>query len=333
MAHRERTGSLIAMSPEQFCTQNYGTVERLSEIQAIAKKGIIRQRILMPPPPTSLISVLRRPDRFNLPHGFSHGAITLAAQASKFFDNLGLPLFYAVVANRFLPEREVREMARKFKSDLVKEQRRTNTPPWWLEMQEGSPAWHTNILFPLGGQKAQQRAEAIAHSPSFPGDTLNIQEAESGGWFVGYCSKERASEAKYVPGVKMAPRLKGSHPNGDGGGDRLRVSDQFRTFLLAGGVADWKRRYASRTLPKQEPPPAAVYIEPVQLALPIAAPVIDIRSAVEAKRLAIGMSQQALAATLGLKQPGYSNAFVRRHDRPGSWLINRAVEFIGSAAA
>jgi hypothetical protein len=324
------------MSTKQFCAQNYGTESRIAEVQAIVEKGILRPKGRKIISPGSLISVIRRPDRFTLPHGMSSDEIRLAAQSGKILDRLGLPLFYAVVSNRFLSEREVRELARTFKKEIVREQRKAGVPALWLEMQEGEPAWHTNILFPLNGAKAKQRVEALMRSSTFPDDTLKVQEAQGGDWFVAYHAKLRAPQARYIPGVKMAARQKGSHPNGEGGGDNVRVSEEFRSWLLAGGISRWKRSNASRALPKQQAEvdtPTPVYVEPVQLALPIAAPVIDIRSAVEAKRLAIGMSQQALAATLGLKQPGYSNAFVRRHDRPGPWLINRAVEFIGSAAA
>jgi hypothetical protein len=51
---------------------------------------------------------------------------------------------------------------RDFKSDIARAQRRSGLPACcWLEMLEGRPAVHGNILFPLDGPKAQRdRSEA-----------------------------------------------------------------------------------------------------------------------------------------------------------------------------
>lgn len=91
---------------------------------------------------------------------------------------------------------------------------------------------------------------------------------------------------------------------------------------------------AAEQPPVQQAVAPVRYVEPVQLGLPLAAPVVDIRALVESKRREIGLSQQELAGRhFGMKQAGYSNAFVRRHDRPSPWVISRALEFIGSRIA
>lgn len=69
---------------------------------------------------------------------------------------------------------------------------------------------------------------------------------------------------------------------------------------------------------------------PVQLVL-IETPQIDIRSQIETTRLARGLSQRQVAAVLGMKQPHYSNAVVRRHDPLGPYARTRALEWLKAA--
>lgn len=317
---------------EQFCTKSYGTSGRLSQIQAIVSAGIIRPRQKRLVSASSFISVLRRPDQKPLPHGLSPDDIRLAANAAKLIERLGLQLYYAVVADRYRPEWELREKTRKLKSDIVRAQRLSGvTPGWWLQMDEGSPAWHANILFPLGGPKGPRLYAGLKRSALFDGDVLDVQEADGAAWFVSYCSEERAPQAKYVHGVgKLMPRKIGSHHNGEGGGNRVHLSLELEAFMREeGGLAKRRKVYRSRALPKCTKP--VQYVEPVQIALPLAAPAIDIRALVENKRREIGLSQNELAARhLGMKQAGYSNAFVRRHDSPSPWVIRRALEFVGA---
>lgn len=80
-------------------------------------------------------------------------------------------------------------------------------------------------------------------------------------------------------------------------------------------------------------PAAAAPQTPIQLFLPLVAPVIDIRSAVEAARLRRGLTQAETGAMIGYGQPGYSNTFVRRHDPLSPWARLRAIEFIRSRKA
>lgn len=161
----------------------------------------------------------------------------------------GYPLFYAVVSDQNRPEREIRGIVRELKSDIVQAQRETGTPPYWLEMSEGEPAFHSNILFPLGGQQPQRIINRISRSKPYPGSTLLLQSAQGSEWFVAYCSKERAPQAKWVGGIKMHKRLPGSHTLGEGGGDRVKLSQALKKDLLAKGQKPWKRDYASRSLP------------------------------------------------------------------------------------
>ena len=84
--------------------------------------------------------------------------------------------------------------------------------------------------------------------------------------------------------------------------------------------------------PKPEPPSTndnmVQLAEPVQLDLTLVAPVIDLCVLAEEKRKAMGMPQHALARHLGIRQPQYSNAVVRRHDTLSPWARNRLREFV-----
>lgn len=231
-----------------FCTGDYGTSKRLTAIQAAVSKSLQTQK------PTKLIrrpihsSVIRHPEKISLPHGLSPDEIRLASEAGHMIEALGLPLFYAVLADQYGAERERRALVRELKSDIVQAQRESGVPPFWLEMQEGRPAWHSNLLFPLGAG-AGRLVTRICRSKLYPGDLLDIQPANGSDWFVGYCSEERAPQARYLGGITMHRRLSGSHPNGGGGGDRVRVSKALEAELIAAGVDRWKKTYASRTLP------------------------------------------------------------------------------------
>lgn len=130
-------------------------------------------------------------------------------------------------------------------------QREANVPAYWLEIGEGHPADHSNILFTLGGPKTPKLISRLRASPQFPGDLLVVKKAESAQWFVAYCSKELTPQAKFIAGTRLSRRRKGSHPLGEGGGDRLRMSKELKRDVLAAGcIPPWRRVYASRALPK-----------------------------------------------------------------------------------
>jgi hypothetical protein len=71
--------------------------------------------------------------------------------------------------------------------------------------------------------------------------------------------------------------------------------------------------------------------EPVQLALPIDAPPVDVIALLENKRQTLHLPQRVVAHQLGgLKQAGYAN-WVRGHDRLSPWRRNRALEWLRAA--
>jgi hypothetical protein len=183
--------------------------------------------------------------------GLTSKEIRLASEAAHYLAGLRLPLFFATVANHDEPERVSRDRFRNFKNIVAKEQKRAGIKSClWLEVLEGQQSVHSHILFPLKGRNAREIAERMRASTQFPGDTLHIRPADSAQQFVAYCSKERTPQAKFIPGLRLARRLPGSHPLGDGGGDRVRLSRALTGALVAAGKTIQHRRdYADRALP------------------------------------------------------------------------------------
>jgi hypothetical protein len=116
-------------------------------------------------------------------------------------------------------------------------------------------------------------------------------------------------------------------------GRRLAFSKHARAIL-----AEYEKTLPTAFAAAPEPVPQPIIIpiqitEPVQLALDLDAPVIDVRALVEETRVARGLTQREAGALIGYRQPGYSNAVVRRHDPLSVWSRNRALEFIGQSRA
>lgn len=342
---------------DQFCTEDYGTRERLAHVQAFVQKGFADKGPLRSPARPHISVIERSRQTISKPHGFWTTELRIASEAGHYIEGLRLPLWYAVLADRWREEREVRALVRELKSDILQAQREVGTPPFWLEMCEGAPAFHSNILFPLGGSKAERLIARIARSKLYPGDLLSIQAAEGSDWFVSYCSKERTPQARFLGGLKMSRRLKGSHPLGQGGGDRVRLSKGLQTALVQENrIEPYRRLYASRSLPRiaqnscdtdisvttsalsrpphrkaqKSSPPA----QPIQLELAFdLKPAPPLLKLVEEKRLALNLTQREAAQRLGIKQPAYSNAVVRQHDRLSPWALNRARAFVAERLA
>lgn len=195
------------------------------------------------------------------PWGLTPQEIRVASEAGHWMAGLDEPLWYAVLADRHRPEREVRWLVRELKSDIVQAQRDAGTAPYWLQISEGSPAYHANIVFPLGGPKAKRLIERIGRSELFPGDILDIQPVFDVQGVIGYCAEERTPQASYMSGLKMMKRARGSHPLGEGGGDRVSLSRALRTHLVESGrIRPFRRSYASRALPTVSTDPRAILV-------------------------------------------------------------------------
>ena len=235
---------------QQFCTQNYGTVDRLAEAQAFVRKRLSTRALWQSPVPLSY-SVIGDRRIISRKAGLSVDEIKLASEAAHYIAGLDLPLWFAVVSDQYADERSNRNRIRAFKSGIAQAQHRSGLPACcWLEILEGRPAVHSNILFPLGGPKAQRLIDGLLRSENFQGDELRIRKAKGASWFVPYCSKERVTQARYVGVGRLAKRLPGSHPLGAGGGDRVRLSKALKDQLIEEGlIRPYRQRYAARNLP------------------------------------------------------------------------------------
>jgi hypothetical protein len=285
--------------------------------------------------------------------GLSVDEIRLASEAAHFIDGLGLRLWYAVVSDQYADERLIRSRVRGFKSDIARAQQRSGMSACccWLEILEAHPAVHSNILFPLDGPKGQRLIDSLLRSSKFPGDSLHISEAEGADWFVAYCSAERVTQARYVAVGKLAKRLPGSHPLGEGGGDRVRLSKALEAELLDRGVKPWRHTYAARSLPKPIPTPTVVYRESLFDDLPAASPPtreerVDVRRyrpplspptlpltmppTIAELLTGLGPTHVAIAKRVGLSRPQITNVINGRFG-PGRHLARRTLELTRAA--
>ena len=163
---------------QQFCTQNYGTVDRLAEAQAFVRKRLSARALWQSPVPLSY-SVIGDRRTISRKAGLSVDEIKLASEAAHYIAGLDLPLWYAVVSDQYADERSIRDRIRDFKSDIARAQHRSGLPACcWLEILEGRPAVHSNILFPLGGPKAQRLIDGLLRSENFQGDELQHTQGQ-----------------------------------------------------------------------------------------------------------------------------------------------------------
>jgi hypothetical protein len=334
----------------RFCTQNYGTWQRLAETQAIATKRFLEKG---PTKASSIPSytVVGEREPICRKAGLSVTEIRLASEAAHLIAGIGVPLWFAVISDKYgADERAIRALIRNFKSDLARAQKRSGLAAvCYLEILEGEPAVHSNILFPLGGPKATRLIDGMLRSAKFPGDTLHIRRARSAQSFIAYCSKERVTQARFVGVGKLAKRLPGSHPLGQGGGGRVRVSKAVEAELLDRGVLPWKHTYASHNLPKPTPsieyreclfddlPPAsapqrAMAAAATPLRPPRSPPTLPLLMAPTIAELLprLGPTHAAIAERVGLSRPQITNVINGRFG-PGRDLSRRVLDLARAA--
>ena len=267
---------------------------------------------------------------------------------------LGLPLYRAVVSDQYRDELGMRALIRDFKSDLARAQQRAGLPAcYYVEILEGEPAVHSNILFPLDGPNAERdrRIASLLRSVKFQGDELDIQDAGDANGWLAYCSKERVTQARWVGGVgNLAKRLPGSHRLGAGGGDRLRLSKALMAQLLDEGlVRPYRRRYAASSLPKPIPTPSIVYRESLFDDLPVATvpakampmphprpplapPTLPLVLAPTIAELLthLGPTHAAIAARVGLSRPQTTNV-INGQFGASRRIVRRVLELVRAA--
>ncbi len=229
--------------------------------------------------------------------------------------------------------RVARGFIRELKRCFGQQQKRDGYPRWHFEVLETTCGVHNHLVGPLTMARAEQLLGYTFDGVAY-GQFIDIQQIvpARGGMrgLIGYGAKNPGYLGKEL-GQKYLLH---------GGGDKIRFSDAFRVELVERGlITDRIRIYTSRTPPavtkpkpvleivvNDTPPPA----KPVQLAFTFDAPVMDIRVRLEAARRERGLSQSQLAAVMGMKQPHYSNAVVRRRDRLGAYARRRALEWLAA---
>jgi hypothetical protein len=244
---------------KQYCTQDYGTTDRLKPALALGRNRLFWKAPAKRPRHRSITVIGNDyPRPISTKHGLSGEEIRIASEAIHYISGLGLSLWYAVVSDQYCSEWEIRQRIRQFKSDLARAQKRAGIPSCcYVEILECHPAVHSNILFPLGGPNAKRLIDGLLRSKRYPGDTLHIKKGNPAR-FLSYCSKERTPQARFVGVGLLAKRMRGSHRLGEGGGDRLRLSKALKDQLIEEGlVRPYRARYAARnlqqSLPAQEP--------------------------------------------------------------------------------
>lgn len=292
--------------------------------------------------------------RISEPHGLGEGELRLAVEAGHYLERLrhdGVPVVYAVLGDALLdlPEREARAVAAAFRARIVREQARANLPAVWLQVWEAASGLHANVVFAANPVIVAALRRSVTLKPYLRGENA-LRECFDVDRLVGsYLTKERRPNVK--GGSWLGTRRKGQHRLGEGGGDRVSVSEALRAELVASGkVQPWKRTYVRR-LPKAQPPAPeptpvvrlvvsnAVVPEPVQLSMFGDRPVSrladyggGIMSAavaheVEWHRRRLGMTQDRLAASIGISRPQLTNAL---HERFGlsRWAAARLRDFL-----
>jgi hypothetical protein len=114
--------------------------------------------------------------------------------------------------------------------------------PYSVAVFERSGGLHAHIVF-IGNPEIARRLKA---SKQF-GELVDVQPVTDHEALVRkYLAKERTPQAGYNRGHVLGGRIKGSHPL-EGGGDRVRLSDQLaRDAIVAGYVRPWQRTNAKR---------------------------------------------------------------------------------------
>ena len=243
-------------------------------------------------------------------------------------------LWYIVISAPRMTEYELRRYVREVKSRITDELRRAGIKlKLFIEVLESEISVHSNIV--LGGPEAVIRA--LERSPKFAalgddqGTFIKVKHVYNSKTLNSYLKYEATSQTHYRD-RHAYPRRSGSHPLGEGGGDRVRPSEDMWRVLEAEGIERPKRTYASRNIRHKAIVPEPV-LGPITWATdirgqgllfdtpPIAANLnehygglLDRSKAtdLESWRRLHGLTQRELAARAGIAQPTYANAVARR---------------------
>ena len=119
--------------------------------------------------------------------------------------------------------------------------RAMSMPKYSVKVIETSGGVHAHIVF-VGKRGIAERFRASGFH------VMHVYDAPG---LVGYLSKERTSQAQFGRTLRGG-RIKGSHPL-EGGGDRVRLSEQLRFDAIGAGYVDpWQQTNAKRSDTRKE---------------------------------------------------------------------------------
>lgn len=155
-------------------------------------------------------------------------------------------------------EWEARSQIIELQKRLTKYQGRAgirNGSRFWLNMLEAKCQVHANIIV-TAPQKGIAMIERLIDSSAF-GSGIQIKRIDNADTLRNYLMKEATPQAAWAAKQSGTGfrREKGSHPLGAGGGDRLKLSGDLRSALVAANIVQpYRRTYAARSLAR---PPLA----------------------------------------------------------------------------
>lgn len=251
-------------------------------------------------------------------------------------------------------EGTVRDMTRLVQNRVTTYQgRAAMRAKHWAKVYEARPSIHAHIVAPFPTTDAAARfvaylnssAEMLAYGPSAVLAKM-VQDVE-GGWqgLTTYMLFEVTPQAHYATG-RCYPRAKGSHELGEGGGDRVTLSEATEKALISSGrIEPHRRTYASRAISrptKSERARGVVQCEQQLVLFPqVEKPVHRLREfvaghapetvATEIQFLMRrrGLTQQAIAERAGISRQRLGNFL---HGRFGTtaWTIERIREVLAA---
>jgi hypothetical protein len=254
-----------------------------------------------------------------------------------FLNRTGLRCLWVVIGDSLLDlqEREARTVVRSFTSRIVKAQDMAGLPQYWLRVHESTGGFHSNLIFPA----TKEMRAAILRWEEFK-DYLRGKKAVQWAYDLErlgrvYLGKERVPFAK--GGGKFGQRLQGSHRLGEGGGDRVQLSQTLRADAIDAGIVEpWQRTKARVLVPSKpviiRPPvtdlveaaPSMSSLQPLQPALqpPVQLPLFgalperrylqpsDLRSFRQVR----GYTQAEISKWAGIRNRSHVANFERGHD-------------------
>jgi DNA-binding transcriptional regulator YiaG len=188
-----------------------------------------------------------------------------------------------------------------------------------LEVLESVPSVHTNIIATMPDSNAVDRTIERLYNSVY-GSNVYAQAVTDWNGLTKYLAGEATPQAWHKAG-RSFPRIKGSHPLGEGGGDRVRPSKDLEAALLRSGRVEPRRRtYAARSLPVSSGPLKPIQAQPavkaVQLLLFDTLPVQSYLPPDEfrAFRDAVGVTQAEASKRAGIRNRSHVANWERGHD-------------------